>query len=673
MHESYVTLHRRREIEGASYSREFQRRRHATPDIISRLGLEATLAGHNGCVNCLEWSQDGRLLASGSDDCSIILWAAHEHRKITKFQTIHSGNLFSVKFMPRSGNRLVAVSSGDSKISLVDVEARRTLHTFTNHRNRVKRLAVAEDEPHLLFSASEDGTVMQFDLRCSEKYAKDNADCVLIDHTRYQGPQAEAKCLAICPTRTVLLAVGCSDPYVRLYDRRMLHCTPTPRSETSDETRMDYEISSDCVRYFVPGHVPDRVADYSRRFRMLTATYVTFSPDGRDLLVNLGGEQIYLYDVNNKRKSYRLELANNDASSCPNTDCVSQVGQDTNSNANGYRNMTLHYAPFVLTNRGDASTNHCPAALPKRIEKIKRQANQQYEAHNYAQSIELYNKAIALYGSSSVLHSNRAAALLKRNWDGDTYAAANDCMRSIQLNCHQHKAYYRLCTSLITLGREREATDCFNHFKELYPESTGSESFAKLRSNLDEMKLISKKCSSGKGLDVTDTDDEESADSQRSYLQEKIWKERANDYSQRFCGHCNTTTDIKEANFIGDNGQYIVAGSDDGSFFIWDRKTTNIVRTMRGDDCIVNCVQPHPETCLMASSGIDTVVRLWSPLPEGAIEDRSVENAHAAANLNQRRMNSDPLELMLMNMGQTIRRSDESDNDDSGDMQCRPF
>lgn len=64
------------------------------------------------------------------------------------------------------------------------------------------------------------------------------------------------------------------------------------------------------------------------------------------------------------------------------------------------------------------------------------------------------------------------------------------------------------------------------------------------------------------------------------------------------------------------NGQYIVAGSDDGSFFIWDKATTNIVRVLRGDDSIVNCLEPHPVTCLLATSGIDPVVRLWSPRPE---------------------------------------------------------
>ena len=33
--------------------------------------------------------------------------------------------------------------------------------------------------------------------------------------------------------------------------------------------------------------------------------------------------------------------------------------------------------------------------------------------------------------------------------------------------------------------------------------------------------------------------------------QEAGWRQLASDYESRFCGHCNTTTDIKEANFFG--------------------------------------------------------------------------------------------------------------------------
>ncbi len=44
------------------------------------------------------------------------------------------------------------------------------------------------------------------------------------------------------------------------------------------------------------------------------------------------------------------------------------------------------------------------------------------------------------------------------------------------------------------------------------------------------------------------------------------------------------------------------------------------MRVLRGDDSIVNCLQPHPSTSILATSGIDPVVRLWSPRPEVRID-----------------------------------------------------
>lgn len=36
---------------------------------------------------------------------------------------------------------------------------------------------------------------------------------------------------------------------------------------------------------------------------------MTFSPDGRELLVNMGGEQIYLFDVNRNRKMQKFDAS----------------------------------------------------------------------------------------------------------------------------------------------------------------------------------------------------------------------------------------------------------------------------------------------------------------------------------------------------------------------------
>ena len=45
------------------------------------------------------------------------------------------------------------------------------------------------------------------------------------------------------------------------------------------------------------GHLPHQKRRVLWRRDNFTSTYVTFSPNGRELLANMGSEQIYLFDV----------------------------------------------------------------------------------------------------------------------------------------------------------------------------------------------------------------------------------------------------------------------------------------------------------------------------------------------------------------------------------------
>ncbi len=60
-----------------------------------------------------------------------------------------------------------------------------------------------------------------------------------------------------------------------------------------------------CFPPFV-GHLPVKLPDYNNRLRVLVATYVTFSPDGTELLVNMGGEQV------NQRRLLLIAAADDD-------------------------------------------------------------------------------------------------------------------------------------------------------------------------------------------------------------------------------------------------------------------------------------------------------------------------------------------------------------------------
>ncbi|XP_063241067.1 WD and tetratricopeptide repeats protein 1 [Bacillus rossius redtenbacheri] len=696
-----------------------QQKLHATTYFVKRLGLEKELEGHNGCVNCLEWNESGTTLASASDDVQVILWDPFRYRKIHTITTGHHGNIFSVKFLPKSGDAVLVTGAGDSRIRVHDINLGETTHMCSCHTGRVKRLATAPNVPYMFWSAAEDGLIMQFDLRMPHSCSREVSN-VLVNLLSHMGRYAEAKCLAINPRRPELLAVGANDPYVRVYDRRMIKPTtvqyPPDSMLRSNWERQDYmakragsrnrtdNLSAGCVQYFVAGHLPVKLQDYKKKYRNLASTYVTFSPDGNDLLVNLGGEQIYLFDINSRRKPTRFQIQSLELGGIK-AFCKEHCDV-TNGYSNGFRNGTNGFATSsnsVSFNANGVASVLLPSQSPpvadkkskrekmplaNNIELLKLKANEAFEQQLYTDAITLYNRAISLCPNAAVLFGNRAAAYMKRGWDGDVYAAMRDCHAALQLDPGHVKAHFRLARCLLELQWIQEATDCLNAFKVRFPEHTHSHACKALCKDIEAASNTTatnvKSSPDIADAEVADLDGPSSSEEGSSgggeqpkqsahswslpSQQEEAWCAAAWDYEVRFCGHCNTTTDIKEANFFGNEGQFIVAGSDDGSFFVWERSTTNIIRVLKGDDSIVNCLQPHPSYCLLATSGIDPVVRLWSPRPEdGSKNDREVEDLYDAASANQKRMNADPFEVMLRNLGYRITSVQGEDGDSSDD------
>ena len=56
-------------------------------------------------------------------------------------------------------------------------------------------------------------------------------------------------------------------------------------------------------------------------------------------------------------------------------------------------------------------------------------------------------------------------------------------------------------------------------------------------------------------------------------------------------GHANVQTDIKEASFMGSHDDLVAAGSDDGTVFIYDAVTGQVVKILQADEDVANCVQ----------------------------------------------------------------------------------
>ncbi|XP_047531028.1 WD and tetratricopeptide repeats protein 1 isoform X3 [Vanessa atalanta] len=615
--------------ERGDIDRKFQNRLTVTRNMIDRLGLEKELHGHMGCVNCLEWNSDGSVLASASDDLHVILWDPYRYKQIHNISTGHTGNIFSVKFLSPDS---LATCAADGSVRARSIATGASLLECACHCGRVKRLAVAPDKPHMLWSAGEDGLVLQHDLRTPHRCNSDTAN-VLVNLLNHMGRYAEAKCLAVNPRRPYQLAVGANDFYVRLYDTRMIKLArlqggaatsrlmwerQNVRCSRAGHGDPDNNIPRAAVQYFAPGHLSMEPNEHT--FPKKATTYVAFSHDGNELLVNLGSEQVYLFDVNAARRPVLVE---------------SFIIQHNH----GYREG--EGKPARAGGDGANGTVE-PPALPERVRQLKEMANELVNKGSYTNAVELYSRALAEWPRCAVLYSNRAAALMRRAWSGDTYAAIRDCYKAIKLDANHVKSHFRLAKGLMDLKRAREAHECLLYFKDKFPKHAESHAVFLLQKDINV------------ALETMETQPDEGTteeDGQSGSALERQLRSSALDYKCRFLGHCNTTTDIKEANFLGPEANFVAAGSDDGSMFIWCRKSGNIIRCLRGDESIVNCVQLHPSMFLLATSGIEAVVRLWSPRPEDGLgEARVVPEASAAAAANQQRMRSDPFEAMLLNI-----------------------
>ncbi|KAF8437425.1 hypothetical protein BGX38DRAFT_1273993 [Terfezia claveryi] len=200
---------------------------------VDNLDITNELFCHRGCVNALSWSRSGHLLASGSDDTHINIHTTKPNFAFnTSIQTGHTANIFSVKFMPFSDNKIVSCA-GDWEVRVFDVEYAPTANTlnsspratrtvplssgrlreprihfsssnqslprpaklynegecetkvYTSHTDRVKRI-VTENSPWHFLTCSEDGEVRQFDLRQpSGYYSRGNGSSARAPFTRH--------------------------------------------------------------------------------------------------------------------------------------------------------------------------------------------------------------------------------------------------------------------------------------------------------------------------------------------------------------------------------------------------------------------------------------------------------------------------------------------------------
>lgn len=106
-----------------------------------------------------------------------------------------------------------------------------------------------------------------------------------------------------------------------------------------------------------------------------------------------------------------------------------------------------------------------------------------FEQQDYTTAIKLYNRAIQIF-ESGILFSNRAAAYIKRKWEGDLYAALRDCVTALQLDSNHMKAYFRMIVCLFELGKINDSKMYLEQFKMKFPSYKNSPAYKNLYSDI---------------------------------------------------------------------------------------------------------------------------------------------------------------------------------------------
>lgn len=653
--------------------------------LVQRLALDTVMEGHQGCVNAITWNSDGSMLLSGSDDTRVNLWDYSNRKLVHSIDSGHSANIFCVKFVPETCDDVVVSGAGDAEVRVHRLSRSNGGSPpphFRCHTRRVKKLAVEEGNPHVIWSASEDGTLRQHDLRegivCPPNGATE-LECrnVLLDlrsgFKRYlSDPPMHClglKTCAINRTRPHQLLVGGSDAFARLYDRRMLSPPSSSRVQGKPPP---------CVCYLCPAHLSENTRS------SLHLTHVTFSPNGLEVLLSYSGEHIYLMDVNNRKD-----------------DAVTYVASDVpkrlvvTPTAN---NMECTPAAINTKKLNNRQLFECEKLLYEG-RKILR------ESRNYLHAIEIASEVLEAEGPviDSALQVEflclRAEAFVKRLWKNDAHMAIRDCNKARSINPNSVQAHVLMAEALSHLTKHKDALEFAMRAQYLDPSiEILSHKVAALRAKVvsaeeaknngsadregshgreaSRIRSFSEVVSRSEGdqgdlspdswrseRDDSDYDDdmememeiemlvggEDERERERDpgvrqgsslnlRLRRRVTSNRDrickacpnsgmsndNDYTssqpevaldmrQRYVGHCNVGTDIKQAAFLGEKGDYVASGSDDGRWFIWHKKTGKLLKLLKGDQSVVNCVQCHPFDCAIATSGIDNTIKMWTP------------------------------------------------------------
>jgi centriolar protein POC1 len=123
--------------------------------------FQYTLSGHLNWVRSCEFSPDGRLVVSGSDDKTVRIWDVRSKQCVRTFDD-QTGMVNAVKFHP--DGTCIASSGTDSAIQIHDLRTNQLMQHYSAHQAAITSIAF-HPSGNFLLSSSYDATLRIWDLR----------------------------------------------------------------------------------------------------------------------------------------------------------------------------------------------------------------------------------------------------------------------------------------------------------------------------------------------------------------------------------------------------------------------------------------------------------------------------------------------------------------------------
>lgn len=454
------------------------------------------------------WNDHGDKILSGSDDQKLILTNAFSSKVYFKYTTVHKSNIFSAKFLSHSESRIVSCA-GNGSVIYTDVasvnfttDPTSGIPVAGNYRSPIDQANYfschnGSTTYEVIPVASDPNGFMS----CGEDGTVRFYDLRSISscHKPYCRENvlvfapSSTSAISLSPISNNYLAVGSAD-YIRIFDRRYMKLVEFPPIDTQNASP-PASIQSFAREYQTkPVKMFKIPVDQKRSYRV---TSLVYSENEQELLVSFSSEYLYLFDMMN------------DGIASPDEDDLTPQGK---------RRRRRRESPKVLRKlrlRGDWSDTG-PDARP--LNEISAQSRPQL--------------------NSGIM--NRMTGLLSR--------MLNDPRHRRNNNNHQNENNIEEGAAML-FGNEEISNSSPTHNNNDEAAASTSGASGSGTSNENEQSVNNQPPEpSSSSSSPSSSSSSSSEDDSSSLLSRKY------DYvRQKFVGHRNARTMIKEANFWGDD------------------------------------------------------------------------------------------------------------------------